>query len=112
MGIFDHIQNEIDAREKREGITPADLLDLPVELRRLMNRVTREGGSTAQAAAEHLEMDAGKVHDMLEGLAAKGYLEREKVENAWVYRPRFAHKRGRKLPVGIWSALGERTKKK
>lgn len=112
MGIFDHIQNEIDAREKREGITPADLLDLPVELRRLMNRVTREGESTAQAAAEHLEMDVEDVHGMLESLTAKGYLEREKVDEDWIYRTRFARKRGRKLPVGIWSALGERTKEK
>jgi predicted ArsR family transcriptional regulator len=112
MGIFDHIQDEIDAREQREGITPADLLDLPVELRRLMNRVTREGESTAQAAAEHLDMDPDEVHDMLESLAGKGYLEREKVDEEWVYRTRFARKRGRKLPVGIWSALGERTKKK
>ncbi len=107
MGIFDSIQDEIDAREKRSGITPADLLDLPPMLRRLMNRVTRKGEHTVAEAAEFLEESPDDVRRMLDGLAEKGYLEREKKEVGWVYRTRFARKRGRKVPGGIWSMLGQ-----
>ncbi len=107
MGIFDSIQEEIEAREKREGITPADLLDLSPKVRRVMNRVTRQGEQTVAEAAEFLERSADEVAQILEGLAEKGYLQREKVEGVWVYRTRFARKRGRKIPGGIWSALGQ-----
>jgi DNA-binding MarR family transcriptional regulator len=109
MGIFDRIQSEVEAREKQEGITLAELLDLSPSLRRLMNRITREGGLTVTAAAEHLEESPANTQKMLDRLVEKGYLEREKREEGWVYRTRFARKRGRDMPVGIWSALGERT---
>lgn len=109
MGIFDSIQKEIEARDKEEGITPADLLDLSEPLRRLMNRITRQGEQTAAQAAEHLGLPSDDVGRMLDALVEKGYLEREQTDQGWLYRTRFAHKRGRDIPVGIWSALGQRT---
>jgi len=112
MGIFDHIQKEIDTREKQDGISPADLLDLSPPLRRLMNRITRQEELSAAAAAEHLGESPAAARKMLDALVDKGYLEREKRKEGWVYRTRFARKRGRNLPVGIWSALDERTSKK
>lgn len=107
MGIFDSIQDEIEAREKREGISPADLLDLSPPVRRLMNRITRQGEQTAAEAAEFLERPIDEVKQMLAGLAEKGYLEREKRGDAWVYRTRFARRRRRQIPGGIWSALAQ-----
>jgi DNA-binding MarR family transcriptional regulator len=110
MGIFNRIQKEIDAREKQEGITPADLLDLSPQLRRLMSYITRQGSMTAEAAAEYLEETPANARQMLNALVEKGYLERVEREEGWIYRTRFARKRGRDLPAGIWSALGQRTK--
>jgi DNA-binding MarR family transcriptional regulator len=110
MGIFGRVQKEIDAREKQEGITPADLLDLSPSLRRLMNRITRGGELRVETAAEILEETPDNARHMLNALVEKGYLEREEQEGDWVYRTRFARKRGRELPAGIWSALGQRTK--
>jgi predicted ArsR family transcriptional regulator len=109
MGIFDSIQEEIEAREKREGITPADLLDLSPAVRRVMNRVTRHGEQTAAEVATFLERPFDEVKQTLDSLAEKGYLEREKRTDVWVYRTRFARRRGRKIPGGIWSALGQET---
>ena len=109
MGIFDHIQSEIKAQEKQEGITPADLFTLSPPLRKLMNHITRQGEVTAASAAEHLQESPVNVDQMLNALVEKGYLEREKQEKEWVYRTRFARKRGRVIPVGIWSALGQGT---
>ena len=110
MGIFGRIQKEIDDRDKQEGISPADLLDLSTQLRRLMNRITRQGEISLDAAAEYLEETPANTRQMLNALVEKGYLERVEREEGWVYRTRFARKRGRELPAGIWSALGQRTR--
>lgn len=110
MGIFSRIQKEIDDRDKQEGISPADLLDLSPQLRRLMNRITRRGEISLDAAAEYLEETPANMRQMLNALVEKGYLERVEKEEGWVYRTRFARKRGHELPAGIWSALGQRTR--
>lgn len=106
MGIFKHMKDEIDEREKREGITLAELLDLSPPLRRLMNRVTRLGELSPEQAAEDLDMPVEETHAMLKSLVEKGYLLREKKEDSWIYRVYFAKKRGTSLAPGIWSALG------
>jgi len=105
MGIFEHMQAEIELRKKREGITPADLLDLPPQLRRLANRITREGELTLEAAAEYIGEPLTQTGQMLDALVEKGYLRYEKLEDPPVYRTRFARRRGREIPAGIWSAL-------
>ncbi|MGD1995167.1 MAG: hypothetical protein PVH62_00185 [Anaerolineae bacterium] len=109
MGIFNHIKKEIEGREKQEGISPADLLDLSPMLRRLMNRITREGDLTAETAAEHLDEPLANARQMLEALVEKGYLHREEREEGTIYRTRFARRRRRQIPQGIWSALEEKT---
>jgi DNA-binding MarR family transcriptional regulator len=110
MGIFNRIQSEIDDREKLEGITPADLLDLSPPLRKLMNRITRQREVTAEQAAEYMGESLADTSKMLDGLVEKGYLEREERDEGWFYRTRFGRRRKREIPVGIWSALGQRTK--
>jgi len=108
MGIFEHIQSEIDARDKQEGISPADLLDLAPALRKLMSHITRQGELTAAQAAAHVGKSPADTTKMLDGLVKKGYLDREEGAEGWVYRTRFARSRTRELPIGIWSALGHR----
>ena len=110
MGIFKHLQNEIDEREKREGITLAELLDLSPPLRRLMNRVTRHGELSLSNAAQERGESTEDTQTMLNSLVEKGYLLREKQEDEWIYRTRFARKRGTSLPPGIWSAVSPRSK--
>ena len=112
MGIFKHLQNEIDEREKREGITLAELLDLSPPLRRLMNRVTRLGELSLTNAADELNQSKEATQDMLNSLVEKGYLLREKQESEWIYRTRFAKKRGTSLPPGIWSAVSPQNQDK
>ena len=105
MGIFDRIQAEVEERERREGITPSALLDLPPDQRRLINQITRGGEQTPSQLAEALGEPLDRVQEALDLLAEKGYLEREKRPEGWVYRTRFGRKRARQIPVGIWSAL-------
>ena len=113
MGIFGRIQGELEEREKHEeGITPADLLSLSAPLRQLMRRITREGELTAGAVAQELGESPDNTRQMLDTLCEKGFLQRKKRDEGWVYSTHFADKRGRNLPAGIWSALGQRTKDK
>ncbi len=108
MGIFDHIQSETDARDERDGISPADLLDLAPPPPKLMSHPTRQGESTIAQAAAHVEKSHADTNKILDELAEKGYLDREERAEGWIYRTRFARTRPRELPVGIWSALGHR----
>jgi DNA-binding MarR family transcriptional regulator len=89
----------------------ADLLDLSPPLRRLMNRITREGQMSVQDAADLLEDTPENTQKTLNAFVEKGYLEREQVEGTWVYRTRFARTRPRKIPSGVWSALEGRADK-
>jgi DNA-binding MarR family transcriptional regulator len=108
VGIFDRMQKEIDAREKQEGITLSVLLDLSPPLRRLMNQITRKGQLSVEEAAEVLAQTPADAQQKLNAFVEKGYLERERQADEWVYRTRFARKRPRQIPVGIWSALENR----
>ncbi len=110
MGIFDHIQQTIQTWEAQEGINPAELLELPPPVRRLMQHIMRQGELTGAAVAEFLGESHAYAHAILNELLGKGYLERESCREGtdWVYRVRFAHKRGREIPVGLWSALEQR----
>ena len=110
MGIFGRLQQEIDARDKEEGITLSVLLDLSPPLRRLMNRITRAGQLSVEEAAELLEDTSVDAQQTLNAFVEKGYLEREQQEGEWIYRTRFARKRPRQIPVGIWSALEDRAR--
>jgi DNA-binding transcriptional ArsR family regulator len=107
MGIFGHLQNEIEDREKRDGISLAELLDLSPPLRRLMNRIARQGEQTVEEAAEHLKESPDQVREWMNALVEKGYLDREKREDVWHYKIRFAYKRGADIPLGLWSVLGD-----
>lgn len=110
MGIFDHLKKEIDARDKQEGITPADVLDLSPTLRRLMNRIMRQGEITVEEAAEHIGESPTDAREMLDALVDKGYLKQEEKEKkGTIYRTRFARRRRREIPKGIWTALGKKT---
>ena len=110
MGIFDRMKKEIDAREQQEGITLADLLDLSPPLRRLMNRITREGHLSVERAAELLGETPANARQTLNAFVEKGYLEREQQEGEWIYRTRFARTRPRQIPAGIWSAMEDRSR--
>jgi len=70
-----------------------------------MNQITRAGQLSVGEAAELLAETPADARQQLNAFVEKGYLEREQQEGEWVYRTRFARKRPRQIPVGIWSAL-------
>ena len=51
MGLFDRISDEIEAKEKMEGLSPIDLLDMSRDLRNLVQALARRGESTLATIA-------------------------------------------------------------
>ena len=112
MGIFQHMQEEVDDRDKRDGISLAEMLDLEPLQRRLVKHITRKGKTGLEAAAKLLDRPPEETQEILDSLVKESYLDRTEQEGEWVYTVRLARRKAsRNLPPGIWSALGSRTEK-
>ncbi len=107
-GLFDRLQEEIETHQRLEGITPADLLDLSPELRRLINTITRRGEMSLSEIALELDMAPSEASGLLDKLVDKGYLSSFEVEGERRYKAFFAQKRVRKVPLNIWDTLGDK----
>ena len=49
-GLFDRLQGELEAQEKAAGLSIADVLELPDQLRQLVNWMMREGDVSLSGA--------------------------------------------------------------
>ncbi len=104
--LFGKIQEEIEIRERREGITAADILTLPAPQRRVLNKITRSGEMSLTQLSQEVNIPLSELEPMLETLVEKGYLNRR---SQVLYRVSFGKKEGRALPLGLWDSLGQRT---
>jgi DNA-binding MarR family transcriptional regulator len=91
-----------------EGITPADLLALPPELRHLMNMILRRGEMGLAEIVLELDISPSKVSGLLDTLVEKGYLRAFEVEGEQRYKVFLARKRRREVPLNIWEALSNK----
>jgi len=107
-GLFDRLQSEIDRRERQEGVSALDLLELEPETRALVALVTRRGPLTAAEAAAESGLEAADVERLLDALEAKGFVRAEGVGAERRYRRFQGRRRGRDVPLGIWEALAEK----
>ena len=106
--LFDRLQSEIEARQRMEGITPADLLDLSPELRRVVNTITRRGEMSLAEIMLELDMRPSETRELLDTLVEKGFLRTVEVEGELRYKTFFGRREGREMPVSIWDALSEK----
>jgi len=108
-GLFDRLQTEIDRRERVEGISPMDLLELPADLRKVVQTLARRGGMTVASLATELALAPSELAPLTEALVDKGLIEPSAVEGQPGYRVRFTRRRAREIPFNIWDALADRT---
>ncbi len=108
-GLFDRLQTEIDQRERSAGYSPADLLTLSPELRKLIQTLTRKGASTTDALAAEIDMPAAELGPLLDALIEKGFVAAVDVAGTTWYKAVLARRRGREVPFNIWEALQEKT---
>ena len=85
MGLFDRLQDEIDARGRQEGLSPIDMLDLPPGLAAIAKKIVRRNGMNLAEIATDVSLDpagqvlrvralnaVGRLAGILEALTAAG----------------------------------------
>ena len=90
-----------------EGITPADLLDLSSELRRIVNTIIRRREMSLAEIVLELDMRPSEAKELLDTLVEKGFLKAFEVRGELRYKTFFAPRRGREMP-NVWDALSDR----
>jgi DNA-binding MarR family transcriptional regulator len=108
--LFDRLQSEIEARQRVKGITPADLLDLSPELRRIINMIMRQKEMGLAEIMFELDMRPSEARGLLDTLVEKGYLKAIEVEGELRYKTFFAPRRGREMPLNVWDSLSDKVK--
>jgi predicted HTH transcriptional regulator len=104
-GLFERLQDEIEAREQRGGIGLADLLTLPENLRGLIQQVMRRGQVSAAELVQEFDISEKAVEPLLQSLVEKGYLARVPEMTPPRYKVALGRRRARQIPTGLWSAL-------
>lgn len=107
-GLFGRLQQELEAREKAAGLSMADLLELPDNLRKLVNWLMRQQTVRLPEVAAFLEQDEATSQSALAALIEKGFVREMKVRGETCYRVRLAAKRRREVPLDVWQALDDR----
>ncbi|MBI1880653.1 MAG: hypothetical protein HYR94_20955 [Chloroflexi bacterium] len=105
MGLFDRLQDEIDAHGQQEGLSPIDLLDLPPGLAAIVKKIVRRNGMSLTEIAEELGQTFEEARVVLDGLVEKKLMRKVEVSGEIWYKAHFARKADKKLSTGVWSAL-------
>ena len=105
MGLFDRLQDEIDARGRQEGLSPIDLLDLPPGLAAIAKKIVRRNGMNLAEIATEMGQEPAAAQAVLDDLVAKGLIRKVEVSGETWYKAHFARKADKKLSTGVWSAL-------
>ena len=104
-GLFNRLQDELDAREKGEGLSPIDLLDMPEPLTAIINQIIRKNGMKLEDIAEELGQSPKATKKTLDELVDKGYVRQVEVKEELWYKAQFGRKADKTLSLSIWSAL-------
>jgi DNA-binding MarR family transcriptional regulator len=105
MGLFDRLQDEIDAHGQQEGLSPIDLLDLPPGLAAIVKKIVRRNGMSLTDIARELDQKVADAQAVLDELVAKKLMRKVEVNGEVWYKAHFARKADKKLSTGVWSAL-------
>ena len=95
-------------RQRKGGLSMAELLAMPQETRALMSYIMRHEPTTPGEVAEALDKEASEVVNRLQLLAVQGWLDMERRGDEQFYRVRLDRRRRRTLPPGIWQILEDR----
>ena len=109
MGLFDRLSDELEAKERMDGLSPVDLLDMSRDLRNLIQSLARRGESTLAAIAEAIEQTPEATKELLSALEEKGFVLEREIRGEMHYRTYFARRRRREVSLNIWEALEDKT---
>lgn len=111
-GLFDRLQNEIEGRETKGGISPLDLADFSAPLRKIIRLLLREVElsfdgiwQAVEAMPEEERMNENELGETLKNLTKQGWLISMGEEGSQRFKVNLRRKPGSNLAKGIWSAL-------
>lgn len=109
--LFARLQSAMDDVEAapEAGLDPAALLDLPRDVRRLLQAIARRADATAADLAADLDLEAAEVATLLEALVAKGLVAAGGAVAPPRYRVAFGPRATRPVPLDLWALLDDRT---
>jgi hypothetical protein len=107
--LFNRLQDEIDARNRQDGLSPIDLLDMPETLASVINIIIRKNGATVDYVSDILDQPTEATKTMLADLVAKGFVREVVVKNQIWYKASFGRKPDNVGTSGLWSMLDELT---
>jgi Fic family protein len=110
-GLFGRIQDEFKAQEKTPGLDMAEILDLPDNLRTVINWMLRETYVDLAQVTAYLDNDEQKARNMINTLLDKGYIREIDMKGRVQYRVRLKPKRKHNVPSNLWKALENKTNK-
>ena len=102
-GLFDRLQDELDARDNKKGLSPIDLLDMPPELTEVVNQIIRKNGMKLEEVAQRLNKSEDEAKEALNALIEKGYVREVKVKQEIWYKAQFGRKADKVVSDNIWS---------
>ena len=103
--MFNRLEGELDARENALGLRMSDLIELPVELRKLLNWILREKQVNLAQVSEHIGQGEAAARALIEDALDRGYLRQFNIRAITHYRVRLAPRRTRSSLAGIWEML-------
>ena len=108
-GLFDRLQEDLEQRDKMAGMSPADLLTMPDDQRRVVQALARRGDLTLAELCEALERDEAGVRETLESLREQGFAREMEIKGRSVWRTYFGRRRASSAMGSIWASLTEKT---
>ena len=103
--MFNRLEGELDARENALGLRMSDLIELPVELRKLLNWILRQKQVNLAQVNEHIGQGDASAKALIEDAIRRGYLRQFEIRAVTYYRVRLAPRRTRGPLAGIWEML-------
>jgi predicted transcriptional regulator len=104
-GLFDRLQDELDDRDQPNGLSVADLLDLPADLAAVIKKIIRKNGMKLADIAAALSQAPDQTEELLENLVEKGFVRRLEVNREFWYKVRFGRKTKKSTGQSVWDAL-------
>jgi len=108
-GMFDRLEDELDARELSLGLKMTDLLMLPETLGDLLNWMIREEQVTLGKVIAFVGQDEATAHILLNEGLARGYVREIEMHGVLYYRVRIAPKHRSGLAANLWQMLEARS---
>jgi hypothetical protein len=108
MGIFDRLQDELAKRERQEGVSPLDVLELSAPLRELLATLARSESMSLEEVMTAASLEREEAQELLDSLVDRGFARTVGDPGAVRYKRYLGQRRARSVSLDIWESLSDR----